>query len=90
MTEHQKSYQATLTFLSPHYSHLDFQALKGPVASLGLQASLDRVEIKESLEVQDWFTSLNCQVREGAHPHMLLLLREYVFDCGSHPPIGES
>lgn len=31
------------------------------MASLGLQARLDCVEIKESPEVQDWFTSLNCQ-----------------------------
>lgn len=51
LTEHQKSYLATLTFLSPHYSHLGFQALKGPMASLGLQASLDHMEVKESLEV---------------------------------------
>lgn len=39
----------------------DSQALKGLVASLGPQASLDCVEIKESLEVQDWFNFLNCQ-----------------------------
>ncbi|KAJ8782046.1 hypothetical protein J1605_010559 [Eschrichtius robustus] len=36
------------------------------MASLGLQASLDCVEIKESPEVQDWFTSLNCQVCLGS------------------------
>lgn len=60
LTEHHKSYLSTLTHLFPH--HLGFQALKGPVASLGLQASLDRMEIKESLEIQDHFTSLNCQV----------------------------
>lgn len=40
---------------------LDSQALKAPVASLGLQASLDCVDIKESPEVQDQFTFLNCQ-----------------------------
>lgn len=39
----------------------DSQALKGPVASLGLQANLDCVEIKETPEFQDWFTCLNCQ-----------------------------
>lgn len=39
----------------------DSQALKGPVASLGPQASPDCMGIKESLEVQDWFTFLNCQ-----------------------------
>lgn len=41
--------------------HLDSQALRGPRASLGLQASLDYVEIKESQETPDWFISLNCQ-----------------------------
>lgn len=39
----------------------DSQALKGLMVSLGVLANLDHVEIKESLEVQDWFTSLNCQ-----------------------------
>lgn len=39
----------------------DSQALKGPMASQGRQASPDCVEIKESLEIQDRFTSLNCQ-----------------------------
>lgn len=73
LTEHHKSYLATLTYLFPYHSHLSFQALKGPMTSLGLQASLDFVEIKENLEVQDQFTSLNCQVRKEASPHLLFL-----------------
>lgn len=39
----------------------DSQALKGPMASLGPQASPDYMGIKESLEVQDGFTFLNYQ-----------------------------
>lgn len=53
---------------------MGFQALKGPMASQGRQASPDCVEIKESLEIQDRFTSLNCQVRKGASLYLLLLL----------------
>lgn len=44
------------------------------MASQGRQASPDCVEIKESLEIQDRFTSLNCQVRKGASLYLLLLL----------------
>ena len=75
-------------FLSPYHSHLGFQALKGPVASLGLQANLDCVEIKGTLEVQDWFTCLNCQVRKGASPpapHLSCCV-SMCLDCGSHLP----
>ncbi|KAK2083679.1 hypothetical protein P7K49_038915 [Saguinus oedipus] len=50
-----------MTFLSPHCLHLGFQALKGPVASLGPEARLDHVDIKESQGVQDWFIFLNYQ-----------------------------
>lgn len=66
LTEHHKSNLSTLIHLSPH--HLGFQGLKGPLASLGLQVSLDHMEIKESPEIQDHFTSLDFQVRKEASP----------------------
>lgn len=80
LTEHPKGDQKATLFaiLSPHNSCSGSQALKGPVASLGPQASPDCMGIKESLEVQDQFTFLNCQVRNGAFLHLLLLR----CDCG--------
>lgn len=85
LTKHHKYYTDKLTFFSFHYLYLGFQALKGSVASLGLQASLVLMETKENLEVQDYYISLNCQVRKRAFIHLFILCVPVYVDC-SHPP----
>lgn len=52
LNRHYKPNLSMLAFLSTHYIHLGFQALRELGASLGFQASLALTEAKESLEVQ--------------------------------------
>lgn len=52
LTKPPKSSLSEVVFLSPHYLHLGFQALKELGASLEFQASLALMEVKESPEVR--------------------------------------
>lgn len=52
LIRHHKSNLSMLAFLSTHYTHLGFQALRELGASLEFQASLALTEAKEGLGVQ--------------------------------------